>query len=52
MDNEKILLRLGDFLVYYWSKGVKELFPERNIIVEYGEEIMGEYGLTITMYEM
>ena len=51
MDNEKILLQFGEILVYYWSKRVKELFPERNIIVEYGEKIMGEEGLTITLYE-
>ncbi len=29
----------------------KEVFPERKIKVELGNAIMGEYGLTITMYE-
>jgi hypothetical protein len=51
MDNEEILSQFGDILVFYWSRRVKELFPNRNIVVEYGEAIMGECGLTITLYQ-
>lgn len=51
MDNDKIIDEFAKTLVYYWSRRVKELFPDRNIIVKTGNEIMGELGLTITMYE-
>lgn len=46
-----ILNEFCKILVYNWERRLKELFPERNIVVEVGNEIMGEYGLTITMYE-
>jgi hypothetical protein len=51
MDNEKILYQFGDILIYNWTRRAKEIFPDRNIIVEYGDGIMGELGLTITLYE-
>jgi len=51
MDNEKILFQFGDIIVYFWTRRLKEVFPDRNIIVEYGDNIMGEEGLTITLYE-
>lgn len=51
MDNMKVLNQFGDILVYFWSRRVKEVFPEKNIVVEYGDNIMGEYGPTITMYQ-
>lgn len=51
MDNEKIFQEFGDVLVYFWKQRVKELFPERNVVVKTGHELMGEFGLCITMYE-
>jgi len=51
MDNEKILKQFGDILVYNWTRRAKELFPNRNIVVEYGEGLMGELGLSIMLYE-
>ena len=51
LDNDKIIDKFAKVLVYYWSRRAKELFPDRNIVVEVGNEIMGELGLTITMYE-
>lgn len=51
MDDEKILEQFGKTLVYYWGKRAKELFPDKNIIVTLGNNLMGEYGLCITMYE-
>ena len=51
MENEKFLLQFGDIIVYNWSRRVREVLPNRNIVVEYGEGIMGEEGLTITLYE-
>lgn len=40
-----------EVLVYYWRIRVKELFPDKDIVVESGYEIMGELGLTITVYQ-
>lgn len=51
MGNEKILKQFGDILVYFWTKRARELFPHKNIIVEYGDSLMGELGLSITMYQ-
>ena len=51
MDNEKLIQQFGDAIVYFWKIRVKELFPEREIIVELGDNLMGEFGLCITMYE-
>lgn len=51
MDNEKVLNQFGGILVYNWTRRVKELFPERTFQVELGYEIMGELGLSITLYE-
>lgn len=51
LDNEKVLFQFGSALVYFWKCRVKELFPDRKIIVELGNELMGEFGLCITMYE-
>ena len=36
---------------YFWQLRMKELFPDRKIVVEIGEEIMGEIGLSVTMYQ-
>jgi len=51
MENDKIIDEFAKALVYFWDKRVKELFPNKNIIIEIGDEIMGELGLSITMYE-
>ncbi len=51
MDNEKLIQQFGEAIVYFWKNRVKELFPERKIIVELGNNLMGEFGLCVTMYE-
>lgn len=51
MDNIKVLKQFGNILVYFWRQRVKELFPNKDIRVYLGENLMGEYGLSITMYE-
>ena len=51
MDNENVLREFGKALVYFWKKRVNELFPNRNIVVEMGMELFGEFGLSITLYE-
>ena len=51
MDNEKLIQQFGDAIVYFWKIRVKELFPERKIVVELGNNLVGDFGLCITMYE-
>lgn len=51
MDNEKILYQFGEILVYFWKSRLNELFPTKKINVELGNELMGEYGLCITVFE-
>jgi hypothetical protein len=42
---------IGKALQYFWQLRVDQLFPTRNIVVEIGEDLMEEDGLTITMYQ-
>ncbi|RKP55572.1 hypothetical protein D7Z26_10340 [Cohnella endophytica] len=51
VQNEEIIDEFAKILQFFWNLRVKELFPDREIIVELGIEIMGELGLTITMYQ-
>ncbi|MCM1113252.1 MAG: hypothetical protein NC399_08380 [Muribaculum sp.] len=51
MDNERVIQQFGNAIAYFWKCRVKELFPEKEIIVELGNDLMGEFGLCITMYE-
>lgn len=51
MNNDNVLIQFGDTLVYFWKMRVRELFPNRNIVVETGHNLVGEFGLCITMYE-
>jgi hypothetical protein len=51
MDNENVLTEFGKALIYFWKRRAEELFPNRNIIVEMGMELFGEFGLSITLYE-
>ena len=50
-QNNSLIMQFCDILVYNWQQRLKELFPHKKIIVETGNEIMGELGLTITVYE-
>lgn len=51
LENMEIINEFCKIIKYNWERRAKELFPERNIVVESGNEIMGELGWTITMYE-
>lgn len=51
MDNEKVIQQFGKAVAYFWKCRVKELFPEKEIIVELGNDLMGEFGLCVTMYQ-
>lgn len=50
-QNDSLIMQFCDVLVYNWQQRLKELFPHKKIIVETGYEIMGELGVTITVYE-
>ncbi|WP_146816358.1 hypothetical protein [Alkalibacillus haloalkaliphilus] len=52
VENEKLINQFGETLVYFWSRRVKELFPEKNIVVEIDDGLMGESGLAITLYQI
>jgi hypothetical protein len=52
MLDDEIVDEFAKILKFFWTLRVKELFPEREIIVELGIEIMGELGLTITVYQL
>lgn len=51
-DNDKIIYQFGDAMVYFWKCRVKELFPDKKVVVELGKDLMGELGLCITMYQV
>lgn len=51
VHNDFLIDEFGKVLSFFWSLRFKELFPDRKIIVETGVEIMGERGLTITVYQ-
>jgi len=56
-DNEKInydvdyIDEFAKAIQYFWQMRMKELFPNRKVIVEIGEGIMGESGLAVTVYQ-
>lgn len=49
--DESLIMQFCEVLIYNWQQRLKELFPHKNVIVEIGNEIMGEFGLAITVYE-
>lgn len=36
---------------YFWQMRLNMLFPDRNIVVEIGENLMGEEGVTVVVYQ-
>lgn len=36
---------------YFWQMRLNILFPDKSIVVEIGEEIMGEEGVVVTFYQ-
>lgn len=51
MDNDKIIIQFANAIVYFWKRRIKELFPDRKIVVKLDNDLMGEFGLCVTMYE-
>ena len=50
--DDAIAEEFGKILQYFWDRRLRELFPNKNIIVDLGYELMGEDGLTITLYQI
>lgn len=44
-------MQFCEIFTYNWTQRLKELFPNKSFLVEIGDEIMGELGLAITVYE-
>lgn len=50
-DSYEVINQFAECLIFFWGKRFKDVLPDRNMVVESGENIMGEYGLCITCYE-
>ncbi|WP_027628241.1 hypothetical protein [Ruminiclostridium cellobioparum] len=48
---DKIIQEFGKVIQYFWQRRLKEIFPAKKVTVEIGDEIMGENGLTVTVYQ-
>jgi hypothetical protein len=51
LENDKLLNAFGEALKYFWSLRLQLLFPEKEFIVEIGQNIASEEGLVITFYQ-
>ncbi|MCM1045527.1 MAG: hypothetical protein NC417_08440 [Candidatus Gastranaerophilales bacterium] len=56
-DNDDIDYSIGfidEFakaIQYFWQMRLNILFPDKRVVVEIGEEIMGEEGMAVTLYQ-
>ena len=50
-DNEEVIYQFAECMAYFWKKRIDEVLPGNKVVVEIGEEIMGEYGISITFYQ-
>ena len=50
-DNEEVIYQFAECMAYFWKKRIDEVLPENKVVVEIGEKIMGEYGISITFYQ-
>lgn len=51
-DDNEVINQFADCLVYFWKQRVQKVLPNRNIVVKAENDIMGEYGKSITLYEV
>lgn len=51
IQNDQILDEFSKTLRFFWELRFKQLFPCRDIVVELGNELYGERGITIVVYE-
>lgn len=51
VDNDVIFDEFCKVVRFFWTLRVRELFPGRRVVIETGEELYGESGIAITMYQ-
>jgi len=51
LDKDILYDTFGECLKQFWQMRANQLFPDKEIIVELGMELLGENGLAITMYQ-
>ena len=51
MNDEIIIKKFGECLVYFWKSRLEKVFPMKKFSVEICENLYGEYGTCVTMYE-
>lgn len=50
-QRDLLVEKMGEVLQYYWTIWLNENYPEKDFIVELGQELHGENGLAITFYQ-
>lgn len=51
VEDDVIFDEFCKLLQFCWSLWFKMHFPDRNVVVELGDSIAGESGMTITVYQ-
>ena len=51
MNDEIVIKKFGECLVYFWKNRLEKMFPMKKFSVEICENLYGEYGTCVTMYE-
>lgn len=51
VDNDIIFDEFCKVVKFFWTLRVRQLFPNRTVIVETGDALMGENGIAVTMYQ-
>lgn len=51
VHKDEIIEEFGKAIKHFWELRFKEIFPERSVVVEVRDGIMGERGLTVTVYQ-
>ena len=41
MDNDKIMIQFAEAIVFFWKSRVKDLFPDKKIVVKLYNDLMG-----------
>jgi len=49
--HQSIIDEFAKAIQYFWQMRLNELFPDRDVVVEIGEDIMGEEGLVVVVYQ-
>lgn len=52
VHNDYLIEEFGKVIKHFWENRFKQLFPDKTIVVEVGDRIMGERGLTVTVYQI